>query len=69
MARYRCPQCHKDLAERTKFFPFCSERCKLLDLGSWASEKFRIPAVEQERGEAPEEQQDSELDPESRRKK
>lgn len=24
--------------------PFCSERCKLIDLGDWASEKFRVPS-------------------------
>jgi len=23
--------------------PFCSERCKLIDLGDWAAEKFRVP--------------------------
>jgi len=26
--------------------PFCSERCKLIDLGDWAMEKFRVPAEE-----------------------
>ena len=26
--------------------PFCSERCKLIDLGQWASEAYRIPEVE-----------------------
>lgn len=25
-------------------FPFCSERCRLIDLGKWASEEYRIPA-------------------------
>jgi uncharacterized protein len=29
-----------------KFRPFCSERCKTLDLGAWASEAYRVPAVE-----------------------
>jgi endogenous inhibitor of DNA gyrase (YacG/DUF329 family) len=28
--------------------PFCSERCKLIDLGQWATEKYRVPAEEQE---------------------
>lgn len=40
-----CPGCG-ELAEYAKdnpFRPFCSERCKLMDLGDWASEKFRIP--------------------------
>jgi len=25
------------------FRPFCSERCKLMDLGAWATEKYRVP--------------------------
>jgi hypothetical protein len=28
------------------FRPFCSERCKTIDLGAWASESFRMPASE-----------------------
>lgn len=30
--------------------PFCSERCKLIDLGQWATEKYRIPVEEQDHG-------------------
>jgi len=26
--------------------PFCSERCKLIDLGAWATERYRVPVVE-----------------------
>ncbi len=39
-----CPQCQKpvDLSEKTSFRPFCSERCRLLDLGSWANEEYQI---------------------------
>ncbi len=40
-----CPQC-KELVEYStdnKFRPFCSERCKLIDLGEWATESYRIP--------------------------
>jgi endogenous inhibitor of DNA gyrase (YacG/DUF329 family) len=29
-----------------KFRPFCSERCKLIDLGAWASESYRVPVQE-----------------------
>lgn len=25
-------------------FPFCSERCRLVDLGNWSAEKYRIPS-------------------------
>ena len=40
----KCPHCHKEapLAGNT-FRPFCSERCKMIDLGTWATEGYRIP--------------------------
>lgn len=40
-----CPQCsgHSVYAPHNAFRPFCSERCKLGDLGRWASEDFRLP--------------------------
>ena len=38
-----CPICRKPTdSESSPEFPFCSERCKLLDLGNWASEKYVI---------------------------
>jgi len=47
-----CPQCGKEHQWHTanRFRPFCSERCKLIDLGKWASEEYRItkPADENE---------------------
>ncbi len=41
----RCPQCGGDsiYASSNPYRPFCSERCKNLDLGAWASESFRVP--------------------------
>jgi endogenous inhibitor of DNA gyrase (YacG/DUF329 family) len=27
----------------SRYRPFCSERCKLIDLGAWATEKYRVP--------------------------
>lgn len=41
----RCPACGGDsvYAPSNPFRPFCSERCKLIDLGQWASENYRIP--------------------------
>jgi len=47
MARIvRCPQCGDDAVwgPENPFRPFCSERCKLIDLGCWASERYRVPA-------------------------
>jgi len=38
----RCPLCKKEVAPGNADFPFCSERCKLIDLGNWASEKYVI---------------------------
>jgi endogenous inhibitor of DNA gyrase (YacG/DUF329 family) len=43
--RVRCPTCGGDsvYASSNPFRPFCSERCKNIDLGAWASESFRMP--------------------------
>ena len=38
----RCPICKKVVAHGREDFPFCSERCRLLDLGNWAAEKYVI---------------------------
>ena len=43
--RPRCPICRDevDLRDQNEFFPFCSERCQLHDLGNWLDEAYRIP--------------------------
>ena len=40
-----CPQCGRLTAftPENRFRPFCSERCKTIDLGAWASEAYRVP--------------------------
>ncbi len=40
-----CPNCQKKIewCDRYPERPFCSERCKQIDLGAWASESYRIP--------------------------
>jgi hypothetical protein len=39
----KCPVCKKEAAwEENPFRPFCSERCRLIDLGKWASDEYRI---------------------------
>ena len=39
-----CPRCGtRHEWEGNRFRPFCSERCKMIDLGAWASEKYRVP--------------------------
>ena len=40
----QCPICKKDVAPGDAEFPFCSERCRIIDLGNWASEKYVIPS-------------------------
>jgi len=44
----KCPQCKADVPWTTesKWRPFCSERCKLQDLGAWASDRYRIGTPE-----------------------
>ena len=43
-----CPQCGKEVVwnSDSPYRPFCSERCKLIDLGQWATESYRIPQAE-----------------------
>ena len=42
-----CPICKKkQVAVGDPDFPFCSERCRLVDLGNWASGKYVIPGAE-----------------------
>jgi len=39
-----CPICRKPTAwEGNAWKPFCSERCKIKDLGAWSSESYRVP--------------------------
>jgi len=41
-----CPACGKPalFAPENAWRPFCSERCRMVDLGGWASESYKIPA-------------------------
>ena len=43
-----CPHCGTPVewTAAARCRPFCSERCKLIDLGAWASEKYRVPVTE-----------------------
>jgi endogenous inhibitor of DNA gyrase (YacG/DUF329 family) len=42
-----CPTCGKKVewVEANRYRPFCSERCKQIDLGGWAEEKYKIPSA------------------------
>jgi endogenous inhibitor of DNA gyrase (YacG/DUF329 family) len=42
--KVKCPICHKEMEwEQNPYRPFCSKRCKLIDLGQWATERYRVP--------------------------
>ncbi len=40
--KLRCPICKKDVKSSDPDFPFCSERCRTIDLGKWASGGYVI---------------------------
>nr|WP_054783144.1 DNA gyrase inhibitor YacG [Pseudovibrio denitrificans] len=46
----KCPICEKPTQEATK--PFCSDRCKQVDLNKWLSGHYSVPAVEEEFSES-----------------
>jgi endogenous inhibitor of DNA gyrase (YacG/DUF329 family) len=48
----RCPICKKQVAAGNPEFPFCSPRCRIIDLGDWAAEKYVISAPVERRLEA-----------------
>ena len=61
--KHCCPICKSSTdSEVHKDFPFCSERCRMLDLGAWASEKYVVsdPVFDEE--VLFEDEQDAELD-------
>ncbi len=45
----KCPTCKKPIEmemEENPYFPFCSERCRLVDLGAWLDEKYFVPGTD-----------------------
>ena len=42
--KLKCPICKKSVQAKDPEFPFCSERCRLIDLGKWASGGYVISA-------------------------
>lgn len=55
MTEPRCPTCGQPAGRRPEnpYAPFCSERCRLLDLGRWFDETYRVPARPDESDEIP----------------
>ena len=48
-----CPTCSKEHIWDTsnRFRPFCSERCKMIDLGKWANEEYRVAQRDRDSGD------------------
>ena len=46
----KCPVCGKEVEwkDTNRYRPFCSERCKQIDLGAWAEERYKVPVVDDE---------------------
>jgi endogenous inhibitor of DNA gyrase (YacG/DUF329 family) len=47
-ATVKCPTCGRSIewSDQSPFRPFCSERCRIIDLGAWLTEKHAIPGSE-----------------------
>jgi endogenous inhibitor of DNA gyrase (YacG/DUF329 family) len=50
-----CPHCGASIewSPENRFRPFCSERCKMIDLGAWATERYRVPVEDNDESELP----------------
>jgi hypothetical protein len=47
--KIKCPACRKETVwEDNPYRPFCSDRCRVIDLGAWVQERYRIPGEESE---------------------
>lgn len=52
-AKTRCPICQEPSgpSAENRSFPFCSQRCKVIDLGKWLSGDYRVPVREEDGGD------------------
>jgi uncharacterized protein len=49
--KLKCPICKKQVTSKDAEFPFCSDRCRLIDLGKWASGGYVISSPVQDTGD------------------
>jgi uncharacterized protein len=61
--KVKCPQCGlmTIYTPTNAFRPFCSERCRLIDLGQWADESYKIPVHKE--SQTYEEENDTQIEP------
>lgn len=55
-----CPICRKQVQLNDPYMPFCSDRCRILDLANWADGKYMIPGLEDEEEGFPQSSEDGE---------
>jgi uncharacterized protein len=62
--KLRCPICKKNVKSTDADFPFCSDRCRIIDLGKWASGAYVIasPVTDADEGVRDRDPEDSEED-------
>jgi len=63
--KLRCPICKKTVKSGDPEFPFCSDRCRAIDLGKWASGSYVIPSPGTDADEEIRESSSEDLDEES----
>jgi uncharacterized protein len=60
----KCPTCRKETPwDNNPHRPFCCDRCRLLDLGAWMQERYRIPAEQMEINLGDEDEEDRDKKP------
>jgi endogenous inhibitor of DNA gyrase (YacG/DUF329 family) len=65
--RIKCPTCHRETEwTNNPYRPFCSDRCKLIDLGAWTTERYRIPGEETEASNEEQDDEDEDSDKDGR---
>lgn len=52
-AGYRCPACGDWTPATGAWRPFCSERCKMIDLGHWLAGRYKVPGREDDAADVP----------------
>ena len=58
MSQPTCPSCRRAVAADAPSFPFCNERCRLLDLGNWFDGRYAVRVPDEEDTGAPDDDGD-----------